>query len=271
MCRLNKTNKASVFTEYAVILTVAALAFTAMNVYMKRAVEGRTKDMTDYLISTKQIIDVDPDSITESPRDPETLQPIPNQTVADAVVGRGEREGGSAITAAVGADTKFAAQVNYLKGQYPDDVVYETSPFVWWQDFNVNEVPRPEAEEDEETVNNQVTEKEREAYQAAIQDREDKKQEIVANYNALINEANAKEQNADALRRQARDLKAKDYCPTSMPCREYYDEKQRLYAEARQLDREADNLREQAKPYGREINALQREIDRLQSEMNKLG
>ncbi|MBU1998962.1 MAG: hypothetical protein KKE64_05660, partial [Candidatus Omnitrophica bacterium] len=37
--------------EYALILGIVTIALVSMNVYMKRGIQGKVKDMTDYFIA----------------------------------------------------------------------------------------------------------------------------------------------------------------------------------------------------------------------------
>lgn len=49
--RKNKHKCGSAFMEYAIILGVASLVLVTMNIYTKRGVQGKIKDMSDYFIS----------------------------------------------------------------------------------------------------------------------------------------------------------------------------------------------------------------------------
>ena len=63
-----KNRTATILTDYLILLGVVALALVAMQTYLKRGVQGRVKEMTDYFIGGKQVSIVDPTvhSISES-------------------------------------------------------------------------------------------------------------------------------------------------------------------------------------------------------------
>lgn len=61
-----KNKSASIYVEYAVILGVVALAFVAMNLYMKRGLQGRLADMSDHFISASHEADANPTAILTS-------------------------------------------------------------------------------------------------------------------------------------------------------------------------------------------------------------
>ncbi|MFA5411446.1 MAG: hypothetical protein WC321_06300 [Candidatus Omnitrophota bacterium] len=61
--------RASAFMEYAIILGVVATALLTMNIYVKRGLQGKVKDMADYFINDgqeAQVMLVDPLVKTES-------------------------------------------------------------------------------------------------------------------------------------------------------------------------------------------------------------
>ncbi len=58
--------RASSFMEYAIVLGLVSLVLTGMNIYIKRGVQGKIKDMTDYFISKEQVVNVNPSAETNS-------------------------------------------------------------------------------------------------------------------------------------------------------------------------------------------------------------
>lgn len=56
----NWRKSASIFMEYAMVIAVVSLAIVTMNIYMKRGMQGRLKEMTDYFISNEQLVEIDP-------------------------------------------------------------------------------------------------------------------------------------------------------------------------------------------------------------------
>ncbi len=52
--------------EYAIIIGIVSLALTTMNIYIKRGIQGKLKDMTDNFIGREQIGEINPTAITNS-------------------------------------------------------------------------------------------------------------------------------------------------------------------------------------------------------------
>jgi hypothetical protein len=46
-----KHEAANIFTEYVVVFGIVSLALVAMNIYIKRGIQGRIKEMSDYFIA----------------------------------------------------------------------------------------------------------------------------------------------------------------------------------------------------------------------------
>ena len=63
-CYLNFTG--SSFMEYVIVIGLVSLLLTGMNIYIKRGVQAKLKDMTDYFITNKQETEINPATITES-------------------------------------------------------------------------------------------------------------------------------------------------------------------------------------------------------------
>ena len=61
---MNKS--ASSFMEYTIILGVVSAVLIGMNTYVKRGVQARLKEMTDYFISNEQVVEVNPTATTTS-------------------------------------------------------------------------------------------------------------------------------------------------------------------------------------------------------------
>lgn len=63
--------RASSFMEYAIVLGVISAVLVGMNTYVKRGMQGRLKEMTDYFISSQQLTEIystesTSDSITDT-------------------------------------------------------------------------------------------------------------------------------------------------------------------------------------------------------------
>jgi len=52
--------------EYMVILGIVSAVLWGMNVYVKRGVQGRVKDLTDSFIGKEQVVDISPTATTTS-------------------------------------------------------------------------------------------------------------------------------------------------------------------------------------------------------------
>lgn len=62
----HKKQAAASFLEYAIILGVVSVVLIGMNTYIKRGIQGRLKEMTDYFISDQQVVEVNPTATTNS-------------------------------------------------------------------------------------------------------------------------------------------------------------------------------------------------------------
>ena len=55
---MKKNKQASTFIEYAILLGVLIAVVMAMNTYIKRGLQGSLKDVTDTLISNRQVAEI---------------------------------------------------------------------------------------------------------------------------------------------------------------------------------------------------------------------
>lgn len=67
--RNNKNETASSFMEYVLILGVVSAILIGMNTYIKRGIQNRLKEMTDYFLSNEQVERVNPTATTSSSMD----------------------------------------------------------------------------------------------------------------------------------------------------------------------------------------------------------
>ncbi len=58
--------RGSSFMEYVIVIGIVSLLLTGMNIYIKRGIQAKLKDMTDYFITNKQEAEINPSTITES-------------------------------------------------------------------------------------------------------------------------------------------------------------------------------------------------------------
>jgi len=61
-----KYKAANIFTEYVVVFGIVSLAIVAMNIYIKRGIQGRIKEMSDYFIGEEQTEQINPTANTDS-------------------------------------------------------------------------------------------------------------------------------------------------------------------------------------------------------------
>lgn len=81
-----KDKSASSFMEYVLILGVVSAILIGMNTYLKRGIQNRLKEMTDYFISNKQLVEINP---TFSQTDTTSGATINNE----GFIGGGTRQG----------------------------------------------------------------------------------------------------------------------------------------------------------------------------------
>jgi len=105
----------SSFMEYAIVIGIVSLLLTGMNIYIKRGVQAKVKDMTDYFITNKQEAEINPSTKTESVSHPEydstfvtTLSP----------------GGGSGVT------LSETAKVSAVSRTIDTDTPYTETPFI---------------------------------------------------------------------------------------------------------------------------------------------
>lgn len=68
-----KGRAASSFMEYVLILGVVSAVLIGMNIYLKRGIQGRLKEMTDYFISPTQLAEIN-DTVSQT------------ETISDATI-----------------------------------------------------------------------------------------------------------------------------------------------------------------------------------------
>ena len=86
-----KKETASALLDYAVILGIVSLVFMSMNIYIKRGIQAKVKDMTDNFIGKEQSVEINPTAVTNSL----------NDSFYGAIVGEETLTGGSTKVASV--------------------------------------------------------------------------------------------------------------------------------------------------------------------------
>lgn len=57
------------FAEYAIVLGTLSAVIMGMNIYIKRGIQGRMKEMTDFFIGKDQIVEINPSVRTDMKTD----------------------------------------------------------------------------------------------------------------------------------------------------------------------------------------------------------
>jgi len=83
--------KADSLAEYALVLGIVSLALIGMNMYIKRGFQGRMKEMSDKFISSQQVNEMDPTTVTNSL----TKTMVPNTVAARELLSGGAIRSGS--------------------------------------------------------------------------------------------------------------------------------------------------------------------------------
>jgi len=60
MFLLRTNKKAASFMEYALILALVSAVLIGMNIYIKRGIQGRVREMSDYFISQEHLVEINP-------------------------------------------------------------------------------------------------------------------------------------------------------------------------------------------------------------------
>jgi Flp pilus assembly pilin Flp len=138
-------NKASAFMEYAIILAVVGAVLITMNIYMKRGVQGRIKDMADNFINageSAQVVEIDPEVKTTS-----ESNVVSDSTLTDeTAIGGGKRT--------VVVDTTSIEASSVAKDVGRSSTTPDTSSLIPAEEGQVVVPERPE--EDTETAEAEV-------------------------------------------------------------------------------------------------------------------
>lgn len=130
--RVKSNRFGSSFMEYAIVLGLISLVLTGMNIYIKRGIQGKVKDMTDYFFKSKeQAADPYPTAIVISQSDTASVSSAEMQ----------ESTGGGRITALSDGSTMEAVSTII-----DTDVPYFEKNFVAAEEGQV-EVPQLEKEQ----------------------------------------------------------------------------------------------------------------------------
>lgn len=105
----------SSFMEYAIVIGIVSLLLIGMNIYIKRGVQAKVKDMTDYFITNKQEAEINPSTKTES---------VSYPRYDSAFVTTLSPGGGSGVT------LSETAKVSAVSRTIDTDTPYTDTPFI---------------------------------------------------------------------------------------------------------------------------------------------
>lgn len=108
--------RGSSFMEYLIIIGVVSLLLTGMNVYIKRGMQAKIKDMADYFITSKQAADTNTSSTkTES----QSTSTYSSDLDTRLLPGGGSR-----------ADLSDSVSIKATSKTTDSDVTYNDDPFI---------------------------------------------------------------------------------------------------------------------------------------------
>ena len=229
-----KGKSASAFMEYAIILGVVSVALMAMNIYMKRGIQGRLADLSDYFISREHLVELTPTNAETNTVDNTTANREGDLGGSTNLVFSGDRD----INATSRMEDDDAL---YSSTFIPADRGYVIPPD--YPDTN-EELPPDYPPDDDSDVQAQI-------------------EILQAERNHLLSDAAELEAQADELQEAGEKLvkKAKHMdCEGSDSChkarKQLKEEGYALIDEAEQKRKEADQLRKQAALIQLQINQL---------------
>ena len=242
--KVNKNRIASAFMEYALILGVVSLALVMMNTYIKRGVQGRIKDMTDYFIGGEQAADSNPTAITTS----NSTTNSDSTSTTEELLGGGRRLA-FLDTTNINTSSRVVDQAKPL-GQDPftpsgrGSVTPPTRP-----DDSDYYFDNPEEDDNvdwETEVNIDILERERDRLLQKATALEETAAEIERQGRELVDSANS----MDCPRRHGGDCRAA---------------RNQMRIQGENLIIQAEEIRQEARQLREEANAIQARIDELQS------
>jgi len=66
---MGKFRKAEALFQYAIMITVVALGLATMHTYLRRSIQAKVKDLTDHVISDRQLASLSDSTTEKSTRD----------------------------------------------------------------------------------------------------------------------------------------------------------------------------------------------------------
>lgn len=236
--------RASVFMEYAILLGLAAAAFLTMNMYIKRGLQARVKDMADYFISQgqqAQVVQIDPNvsSVSDS-------NVVSNSTLTNEMSLGGERKLAFLDNTAI---TASSITEDLGKPSYQPD----TEKFI---PAEAGQVVLPERPEEDESYDIEKAKTENEI--AAL---EKKRESLLMKAKITEETAQKIKEEGEKLIQQARSM----HCPKKHggACRAA---RRKMLAQGQQLVKDANQQLQEAVDLRQEADDIQAEIDELEKE-----
>lgn len=108
-----KSRKAFALFHYAIVITIVALGLATMHTYLRRSIQAKVKDLTDHIISERQLASLnDPDSETST----KNIQSTNNLEKREGAGGIGSLNIRSAYTIDVEHEVENLETIDYGKG-----------------------------------------------------------------------------------------------------------------------------------------------------------
>lgn len=250
--RLLKNKKATLFMEYVFTFGTIAMVFVLMNTHVKRTLQARLKDMTDYFIGTEQEQVQDPDVDTESKTDV-------NQYASLQKLGLGD---GKTITYIKdNTETEIKS-----KTEVPDDANY--SPFFDSGHAMINPVPGPDSENNNnnDDADEQVSDTKKDAHDESVSEESEKRDEYRDQAKKKEAQAADKEAQAADKEAQASKLEQELYSNPFMSAQE----RENLRRQIAELETDASELRSEAKELKKEAAKLDHKADMYQMRIDAI-
>ncbi|MDD4953394.1 MAG: hypothetical protein PHG40_00620 [Candidatus Omnitrophica bacterium] len=233
--------RANTIMEWVILIGLVSLGFITMNIYVKRGLQGKIADMSDYFIGEEHAADANPTAIVTS----KTVSSSSGTTTSDMSFG-----GGMQLALLEDRDiTATSRVVDESKEQKPGKFVPQESGNI---DVPVPPDPQQiaaEADQTEEVVDFKTQSKEN---QVKIRLKEAAQ---------LEKKADELDANAAKLRQQADDIDCPRY--RSGSCK---SGKKKMRLEANEMVAEAKEMRKEAEAKRTEAAQIQAEIDQLKGD-----
>lgn len=224
--------------EYVIILGIVSAALIGMNTYLKRGIQGKLKEMTDFFIAAEQ----------DAETNPQVISTVTTDTTSDTAEQRLASVGGS-------SESNFWARVNTATSAHSEDFssASDSTPFIP-ADEEMIVIP-PERPPGEEEFIEQEEKKAKIERLKAEKERLEKEAEMLEQTAPDIEEQGKKlVEEADRM-----DCHGEDSCHRA---------RSKMRRQGRKLIRQAEEMRQKARDLRERAARKQAEIDELEAQLN---